>query len=140
MSATLAPPRRRIPDVVAQLVRFGLVGATNTALTLATYAALISLHAPVSLAAAAGWGVGAINGYLLNGSWTFRGATRGAVSAARYGFVQLMGSGLNALLVAIAVGHEHLPRIAGELAVLPPVTLLTFVLCRSWVFARAVPV
>ena len=29
--------------------------------------------------------------------------------------------------------------VAGELAVLPPVTILTFVLCRGWVFARAVP-
>ena len=50
-----------------------------------------------------------------------------------------MGSALNAALVAIAVGEEHLPRVAGELAVLPPVTILTFVLCRGWVFARAVP-
>ena len=93
----------------------------------------------MALAGAVGWGVGAVNGYLLNRAWTFRGAARGAVPAARYVVVQLMGSALNAALVAIAVGHEHLPRVAGELAVLPPVTLLTFVLCRGWVFARAVP-
>jgi hypothetical protein len=37
------------------------------------------------------------------------------------------------------VSEQHLPRIAGELAVLPPVTLLTFVLCRGWVFAAGVP-
>ena len=93
----------------------------------------------LALAGAVGWGVGAVNGYLLNRAWTFRGAARGAVPAARYVVVQLMGSALNAALVAIAVGHEHLPRVAGELAVLPPVTILTFVLCRGWVFARAVP-
>ena len=50
-----------------------------------------------------------------------------------------MGSALNAALVAMAVGEEHLPRVAGELAVLPPVTILTFVLCRGWVFARRSP-
>jgi putative flippase GtrA len=122
-----------------QLVRFGLVGATNTALTLASYAALVALHAPVALAGAAGWGVGALNGYRLNRAWTFRGAARGATPAARYAAVQLMGSGLNALLVSFAVGHEQLPRLAAELVVLPPVTVLTFVLCRGWVFARAVP-
>jgi putative flippase GtrA len=138
MSATVVP-RRRIPPLALQLVRFGLVGATNTALTLVTYVALVGLHAPVALAGAAGWGVGAVNGYRLNCAWTFGGAARGAIPAARYGAVQLMGSGLNALLVGIAVGHEHLPRLVGELVVLPPVTVLTFVLCRGWVFARAVP-
>ena len=130
--------RRPIPPLVLQLVRFGLVGATNTALTLATYAVVLGLEAPVALAGAIGWGVGAVNGYLLNRAWTFQGAARGAVPATRYVAVQLMGSALNAAL-AIAVGHEHLPRLAGELVVLPPVTLLTFVLCRGWVFTRAVP-
>jgi putative flippase GtrA len=80
MSATVLP-RPRVPSMVFQLMRFGLVGATNTALTLATYAALVSA----------------------------------------------------------AVSEQHLPRIAGELAVLPPLTLLTFVLCRGWVFAAGVP-
>ena len=136
-SATVARPR--VPAVVLQLVRFGLVGATNTALTLATYAVMLALGVPVALGGAVGWGVGAVNGYLLNRAWTFRGAARGAVPAARYVAVQLMGSALNAALVSIAVGDEHLPRLAGELVVLPPVTLLTFVLCRGWVFARAVP-
>ena len=138
MSATVAP-RPRVPEPVLQLVRFGLVGATNTALTLATYAALMALHAPEPLAGAIGWGAGAVNGFVLNRAWTFRGAARGAVHAARYAVVALVGSALNAALVTIAVGQEHLPRLAGELAVVPPVTLLTFVLCRGWVFARAVP-
>jgi putative flippase GtrA len=138
MSATVAP-HPRVPAVVPQLVRFGLVGATNTALTLATYAVLVALHTPVPLAGAVGWGVGAVNGFVLNRAWTFRGAARGAIPAARYAAVALVGSGLNAALLGLAVGDEHLPRIAGELATLPPVTLLTFALCRGWVFARAVP-
>ena len=138
MSAT-AIHRPRVPPVILQLVRFGLVGAVNTALTLATYSVMLALHAPAPLAGAVGWGVGATNGYLLNRAWTFRDAARGAVPAARYVAVQVTGSALNAALLAIAVGDEHLPRLAGELAVLPPVTMLTFVLCRGWVFARAVP-
>jgi putative flippase GtrA len=138
MSAT-AVPRPRVPPVLLQLVRFGLVGAANTALTLATYAVLVGLHAPVALAGAAGWAVGAVNGFVLNRAWTFRGATRGALPAARYAVVALAGSGLDAALVSIAVSEQHLPRIAGELAVLPPVTVLTFVLCRAWVFAPEAP-
>jgi putative flippase GtrA len=138
MSAT-AVRRPRVPPVVLQLVRFGLVGSTNTALTLATYAVLVALHAPVALAGAAGWAVGAVNGFVLNRAWTFRGSARGALPAARYAVVAIAGSGLNAALVSIAVSEQHLPRIAGELAVLPPVTALSFVLCRSWVFAPEAP-
>jgi len=138
MSAT-AVRRPRVPPLVLQLVRFGLVGSTNTALTLATYAVLVALHAPVALAGAAGWAVGAVNGFVFNRAWTFRGTARVAVPAARYAVVALAGSGLNAALVSIAVSEQHLPRIAGELAVLPPVTLLSFVLCRSWVFAPETP-
>ena len=137
MSATVVQ-RPRVPPVLFQLVRFGLVGATNTALTLAAYAALVALHSPVALAAALGWGVGAINGFLLNRAWTFRGAGGGTIPAARYLAVALAGSVLDAALVSIAVSDQHLPRIVGELAVLPPVTLLTFVLCRGWVFAGGV--
>jgi putative flippase GtrA len=138
MSAT-AVRRPRLPPVVLQLVRFGLVGSTNTALTLATYAVLVALHAPVALAGGAGWAVGAVNGFVLNRAWTFRGAARGAVPAARYAVVALAGAGLNAALVSIAVSEQHLPRIAGELAVLPPVTMLAFLLCRGWVFAPETP-
>jgi putative flippase GtrA len=138
MSATVLP-RPRVPSMVFQLMRFGIVGATNTALTLATYAALVAFDAPVAIAAAVGWGVGAVNGFLLNRAWTFRGAPRGAHTAVRYTVVALIGSTLDAALVSAAVSEQHLPRIAGELAVLPPVTLLTFVLCRGWVFAAGVP-
>lgn len=138
MSAT-AVRRPRLPPVVLQLARFGLVGSTNTALTLATYAVLVALHAPVALAGGAGWAVGAVNGFVLNRAWTFRGAARGAVPAARYAVVALAGAGLNAALVSIAVSEQHLPRIAGELAVLPPVTMLAFLLCRGWVFAPEAP-
>jgi putative flippase GtrA len=138
MSATVVQ-RPRVPAVLVQLVRFGLVGATNTTLTLGTYAALVALGAPVALAAAVGWAAGAVNGFVLNRAWTFRGAAGGAIPVARYAVVALGGSLLDAWLVSIAVSDQHLPRIAGELAVLPPVTLLTFLLCRRWVFAAGLP-
>jgi putative flippase GtrA len=135
MSTTVVRPRRLPSALLAQLVRYGLVGVTNTALTLATYAALVALGAPVPLAAAMGWGAGAVNGYLLNRGWTFRSVLTGARPLLRYVIVALVGAGLDALATAVAVGHDHLPRLAGEVAMLPAVTVVTFVLCRRWVFA-----
>jgi putative flippase GtrA len=135
MSTTVVRQRRILPALLAQLVRYGVVGATNTALTLGAYAGLVAIGVPAALAAALGWGVGAVNGYCLNSSWTFRSVLTGARPAVRYIVVALLGAGLDALATAIAVGHDHLPHLTAEIAILPAVTLVTFVLCRRWVFA-----
>src|SRR5581483_6305235 len=70
-----------------QLVRFGVVGVTNTALTAATYALLRVGGAPALVAAPIGFAAGAANGYVWNGRWTFRARPPGAVH--RYLLVQL---------------------------------------------------
>jgi putative flippase GtrA len=127
--------QRAVAALAAQVCRFLLVGATNTALTLGAYALLVLAGVPGPLAAALGWTLGAINGYRLNRGWTFRSALRGFSPAARYVAVQALGAGLDALSVWIVVGHGYLPRLEGEVAILPAVTLLTFALCRGWVFA-----
>jgi putative flippase GtrA len=137
MSITVAPDPRLPRPLAGQLARYAIVGATNTALTLATYAALVALGAPAVVAGAAGWAAGAANGYRLNRAWTFRSALRGIGPAGRYVAVALLGAALDAVGIAIVVGHDHLPRLAGEIAILPVVTVVTFVLCRRWVFDRA---
>jgi putative flippase GtrA len=138
MSAT-AVAHRPFPTLVAQLVRYGLVGTVNTALTLLAYAVLVAVGVPVTVAAAVGWATGALSGYVLNRGWTFRSRARGARPAARYTAVAVVGAALDALGVAFLVGGEGLPHLAGEVAILPVVTALTFVLCRRWVFAGAMP-
>ena len=138
MSATTAPPPvagARTRALAAQAVRFALVGATNTALTLGAYALLVLAGVPSPVAAALGWALGAANGYRLNRGWTFRSALRGLTPAARYMAVQALGAGLDALGVWLVVGDGHLHRLEGQVAILPAVTLVTFALCRGWVFA-----
>jgi putative flippase GtrA len=132
-AATLAVPRTRA--LAAQALCFALVGATNTALTLCAYAVLVLAGVPGPLAGAGGWALGAANGYRLNRRWTFRSALRGFTPAARYVTVQALGAGLDALGVWLVVGHGHLQHLEGEVAILPAVTLVSFALCRAWVFA-----
>jgi putative flippase GtrA len=59
---------------------------------------------------------------------------RGTGPATRYCGVQALGAGANAVAVWALVGGEHAPRIAGELVAVPFASLMTFALCRRWVF------
>jgi putative flippase GtrA len=133
--------------VTSQLVRYVIVGATNTAITLVTYALVVRAGVPPVVASVVAFGAGGANGYRLNRAWTFHSGRRGAGAGARYVAVLLCGLAVNALGVALAVDVAELPRLAAEIAALPPATAATFVLARSWVFGagdrparrRAVP-
>jgi len=112
------------------LVRFALVGVTNTALTLVTFALLVLLGTPAPAASALAFAAGAVNGYRLNRTWTFRATETGPLLLLRYSVVQALGAGLSALgmmLVSSAVTTDHL---VAEGLVLPLVTLFTYTLSR----------
>jgi putative flippase GtrA len=121
--------------LTGQLARFLVVGASNTAVTLIVYAVLVRAGVPPVAASVAAFAAGAVNGFRLNRAWTFRSERRDVATGVRYVSVAALGVGLNALGVALAVHVAELPKIAGELAALPPVTATTFVLSRAWVFS-----
>jgi putative flippase GtrA len=105
-------------------VRFGAVGAVNTLLTLVVFAVLSHTGVPPDAASGLAWAAGAVNGFLLNRSWTFK--TNG--SLARYVPVQALGA-------LCSAGLHH---FAPELFVLPPVTVLTYTLSRHFVFRPSI--
>lgn len=118
---------------LGRLLRFCVVGAGNTLLTLLAFGLLTLAGVPAVAASALGFAVGAINSYQLNARWTFAGATRTRTRAGRYAAVQLLGAGLSAL--GEAAGRAGgLGRLGAELALLPVVTLLLYVLGRTLVF------
>ncbi|MEA2220958.1 MAG: hypothetical protein QOJ35_3584 [Solirubrobacteraceae bacterium] len=129
-----AAPSRLAPELT-RVVRFCSVGASNTAITLAVFALLVSVGCPGWVASAIAFAAGAVNGYHWNARWTFADrAVRGAATRLRYLAVQGNGSALSALGLLGAqhgLGLAHLPA---ELVILPPVTALTYGLMRSLVF------
>ncbi|WP_084286128.1 GtrA family protein [Solirubrobacter soli] len=118
---------------MARFVRFCLVGVLNTVVTLGVYAVALRLAVPYLPAGALAYGLGAVNGFVLNRAWTFR--VRG--HPMRYATVVGIGLALNALLLRCAVGM-NVPRGLAEVAVAAPVTLVTFALSRRWAFASDV--
>ena len=106
-----------------QLIRFGVVGVSNALLAAGVFAAGRAAGVPGLVAAPLGFALGAANGYLWNGRWTFGARPHGA--AGRYLAVQLSAVALTDVLLAVGLPY---------LAVLACVTLLSFTACRAWAF------
>ncbi|MEN3281712.1 MAG: hypothetical protein V7607_2852 [Solirubrobacteraceae bacterium] len=121
---------------IVRFVRFGVVGISNTILTLVAYEILTRFGVADTAASALGFAVGAANGYMLNRSWTFH-ARGGTATLARYVAVQGLGALLSAAGVGLATSDLSLRRLAAECVVLPLVTLLTYTLARTVVFSPA---
>jgi len=71
MASTLAGTGELPPGAIRQLVRFGIVGCSNTLLSWCAYALLVAVGIHYLAASAIAWTLGALNSFLLNRRWTF---------------------------------------------------------------------
>jgi putative flippase GtrA len=133
--------RPAIPPILAQLVRYGAVGASNTLIGFGVYAVcvdLLGIQYEVSLTIA--YVVGAVNGYLLNRRWTFDAADVDHSSSTwRYAAVQVAAFLTNLALLHAAVGWLGVEKLVAQAVIFPIVFLLTFIPNRLWSFAHRSP-
>lgn len=121
--------------ILAQFVKFGLVGISNTVLFLVVYTLLFKLLGVWYLAASAiAFATGAINGYVLNRSWTFSGHASDAGTALRWTVVQASGLLANLGLVYVFVEALGLDKLGGQVLAIVIVVVLTFFANRAWTF------
>jgi putative flippase GtrA len=121
--------------VLVQFVKFGIVGVSNTLLTLIVYTLLLKVLGVWYLAASAiGFTVGAINGFLLNRRWTFREHVGDALTPVRWGVVQTCGLGINELLLYVFVHDASLDKLLAQVCATAVVTVTTFFVNRAWTF------
>jgi putative flippase GtrA len=119
---------------VRQFRRFLLVGVGNTVVSFVVYRLLLAFGTPYVLAAALGFAVGAVNGYVFNRRWTF-GARDSARARLLYVAVQAVGAASTSLLVLLFVGVAGTGKVGAYLAAIPPVTACMFMANRLWTFA-----
>jgi putative flippase GtrA len=121
--------------VLIQFVKFGIVGVSNTLLTLVVYTVLLKVFGVWYLAASAiGFVVGAINGFLLNRRWTFREHVGDALTPVRWGVVQTCGLGIDELLLYVFVHDAGLDKLVAQVCATAVVTVTTFFVNRAWTF------
>jgi putative flippase GtrA len=129
------PARRVSVPVLVQFVKFGIVGVSNTLLTFAVYTLLLKVFGVWYLAASAiGFIVGAVNGFLLNRRWTFRGHVGDAFTPVRWTVVQGCGLLANLGLVYLFVEEVSLDKLIAQACATAIVTVLTFLANRAWTF------
>lgn len=124
----------RMP-LVLQFVKFGVVGVSNTLIFFLVYTLLLKVFGIWYVAASGiGFAVGAINGFLWNRRWTFRGHVGDALTPVRWFVVQTSGLLVNLGLVYLLVDGAGLGELIGQAVTIVIVTLLTFSANRAWTF------
>lgn len=135
MPSTFAGPGELDPGAFRQLIRFGIVGCSNTALSWCAYALLTWLGMHYLLASAVAWTLGSLNSYLLNRSWTFRSHGRWAPEMVRFATVQCAGLVVDIVLLDALTRDAGIHHLIAQALVYPATTLATFLLSRHWAFA-----
>jgi putative flippase GtrA len=122
-------------SLVAQFVKFGIVGVSNTLLAFTVYILLVKVFGVWYIAASAiGFAVGAVNGFLLNRRWTFREHVGDALTPVRWCVVQGCGLLANLGLVFLFVDDVRLDKLVGQAFATAIVVVLTFFANRAWTF------
>ena len=121
--------------VVAEAIRYGLIGVVNTLLTLAIIFALIYwLDAQPLLANAVGYVIGFCCSYVFNRLWTFRSQAPVGRSIGRYFIAALVAYGLNALVIHFGIYWAGVSKYWIQAVGAVVYTASLFVLSRAWVF------
>ena len=126
--------------LIVQFAKFATVGISNTLITFAVYTLLLKGFDVWYLAASAiGFIAGAVNGFLLNRRWTFRGHVGDALTPVRWFVVQGCGLALNEGLLYLYVDQLGLDKLIGQALSIAIVTVITFLVNRAWTFRMSGP-
>ncbi|HWX45868.1 MAG TPA: GtrA family protein [Solirubrobacteraceae bacterium] len=121
--------------MAGQFVKFGIVGVSNTVLSLVVYTVLLKGFGMWYLAASAiGFAVGTVNGFLWNRRWTFRGHVGDALTPVRWFVVQGCGLVANLGLVFVFVHDAGMDKLLGQACATGIVVVFTFLANRAWTF------
>ena len=144
MSASSRPPSSSSSDLPAlvrrlsevSVVRFGVVGVSNMAVSLAAFWTAHRVL-PASAAQGIAYTLGTVWSYYWNRRWTFQSQGDVASEAGRFVTLQIAFMLLSSALLGLLVDHMHLPSTLCWIGVSAFVTVLNFVASRYWAFKPA---
>lgn len=128
-------PRTGVTTLISQLIKYGIVGALNTLITLLVILALTTLDINPYLSNAIGFGVGLLNSYLLNSRFTFNKKSS-AGSITKFGTAFSIAYALNLVALYYLVQLQIEPIIIAQFVAMASYNAAFFVLMKTWVFSR----
>lgn len=129
---------------VRQFVKFGIVGATNTAWDFGVYYLLtrgvfgFTLHFLTANIIA--FSISVVNSYILNRAWTFRSTDgRHHVLFVKFLTVNLVTLGLYEVLLYLLINRAHLFDLLAKLISIGVVMVWNFAANKMWTFRANLP-
>jgi putative flippase GtrA len=121
-----------------EIIRFGVAGGVNVAVTFAVYAALVTSGAPYVLANLLAWILGIVCAYYLNLIFVFKRARRQARQRVRqfalFAALYIASFGLSSLALVGLVESGLLGPLQAQLIVIPLVAMFNFFSSKVFVF------
>lgn len=121
-----------------RVIRFGLVGITNTAIYTGLYAGFLALGLHYVHASIVAYVIAISIAYFLNHRFTFRVAEHSSGVVTRFFVVQASGALVNIALLAVLIDGAGWDELVAQFVILPPVVATTFLLNRFVVFHKHV--
>jgi putative flippase GtrA len=127
-------------ELVGEILRFGLVGAANTALGLGITSALdLGLHINPQIANAIGYAAGMALSYAMSRAFVFRRAAGAELTAPKFVAALAVAFAVNQAVLLVAgraLGPAQLMHFVAQVLAMASYTVVNFLLCRLWVFRQ----
>src|SRR4051812_11190853 len=114
------------PGELQRLIRFAIIGLSNTAVAIAAYALVVyELGGGYLVAALVAYCAAIVNGYTWNRIWTFETGSFHTPEFLRYVSVNVVGLGINSGMLSFQIETLGFPRLEAYAISLVPVIIVT---------------
>jgi len=125
---------QRLYVAAGEFLRFALVGIASNAALFLLYLVMTQLGMGHKLAATLAYGLGVLQTFVFNRSWSFRHRGAAGPALGRYVVVYAAGYVLNMAALVLLVDRAQLPHEWVQGIVIIVLAVLLFVLQKAWVF------
>lgn len=117
-----------------QIIKFIIVGVSNTAITTSTYLLLVSLGLNYNLSNVIGYIVGTLNSYIWNKSWVFKQNSSKAKTFVKFIMVNLITLSVNSIVLFELVSKENMGKFIAQLIATVIGMIINYILNKLWTF------
>ncbi|WP_169717414.1 GtrA family protein [Brucella thiophenivorans] len=128
-------PQTGPKTLTSQLIKYGIVGILNTAITFLVIAVLTALGMNPYLCNAIGFGVGLLNSYFLNSRFTFnKKSSTGSMT--KFGAAFSIAYAINLFVLHCLVQLQIDSIFVAQFVAMASYNAAFFILMKTWVFSR----